>query len=58
MDIPFSRWSPTIEKRRVCRNFDISQPIKPDKLSALNYGLRGEWQFLKVHHVATSSVLA
>lgn len=36
MDIPFSRWYPAIEKRRSRRHFDSSQPIEPDKLSALD----------------------
>jgi hypothetical protein len=45
MDIPFLRWQPTIEKRGVLRHFDINRLIEPDKLSALNYGVKGEWQF-------------
>ena len=36
MDVPFSRWYPAIEKRRSRRHFDASQPIEPDKLSALD----------------------
>ncbi|MFC1941844.1 nitroreductase family protein [Chloroflexota bacterium] len=36
MDAPFSRWYPAIEKRRSRRHFDASQPIEPDKLSALD----------------------
>ena len=36
MDIPYSRWYPTIEKRRSRRHFDASRPIESDKLSALD----------------------
>ena len=36
MDIPFSRWYATIEKRRSRRHFDASRPIEPDKISALD----------------------
>lgn len=36
MDIPFLRWYPVIEKRRSRRQFDASQAIEPDKLSALD----------------------
>ena len=36
MDIPFSRWSSAIEKRRSYRQFDANRPIEADKLSALD----------------------
>jgi len=36
MDIPFSRWYPTIEKRRSRRHFDPNRPIEPETLLALD----------------------
>lgn len=36
MNIPFSRWYPSITRRRSRRHFDESRPIETDKLSALD----------------------
>ncbi len=36
MDVPFSRWYPTIEKRRSRRHFDASRPIQSASLDALD----------------------
>ncbi len=65
MNLPFSRWYPTLEERRsggpeftVSKRLDCGIAMMHIEVAALNCGIRGEWQFQKAPRVARFSALA